>query len=118
MLTAKRIEEYTERGYSPRKLIKSPRNKAKNWQVKTAMGMTDPKKFDEDLIELPRYIWNLAEQIDDSEYVERHMKQAEAMVTSLKYKKKFERCRIWLIVSIILGFYSTFFALSAYFERF
>jgi hypothetical protein len=114
MLTAERIEEYTKRGYSPRKLIKSPKNTARDWQVKTAMSLINPKDYDRDLFLLPLAVWRLAEHLHDADEVRKHINQANSSVLAIKYKRKYEKYKTYLIVSIILGFYSTFFAVSAY----
>lgn len=118
MLTEERIREYEERGYPVSKLVKSRRNKAKNWQVKLAMSEIDPKTYKDKLIKLPNDVWNRANEFKDAVETEKYINQANASVLAVKYKQKYENYRTYLIVSIMLGFYSTFFAISAYWHYF
>jgi len=118
MLTAERIQEYTARGYSPRKLIKSPRNTAKNWQVKTAMAMIDPKDFDKDLMELPARVWHMAEQIHDNEEAEKHIRQAKSGVALKKARDENYRLKAILVGAGVVWFHTIFAAFFYFLGRY
>jgi hypothetical protein len=115
MLTEERIEEYTKRGYSPRKLVESHKNIAKNWQVKTAMSLIDPKDYDHDLMSLPLAVWRVAEQLRDSEQVEVHINQARAGVELLKVRDECYRLKGWLVACGIVWYHTVFIISVIYF---
>ena len=79
--------------------------------------MIDPKDYDNDLIELPGRVWALAEQIRDNEETEKHINHAKAAVRAIKYKQKAEDYKMAFIIAVAIWFYTTFFAIVAYFTR-
>lgn len=117
MLTAERIGDYAELGYTVKELTKSRRNKAKNWQVKVAMSEIDPRDFKGREVQLPMAVWQRAKKIYDAEQTERYINQAKATVKAIKYKQKSEDYQMAFIIAVAVWFYTTFFAIVAYFTR-
>ena len=117
MLTAERIQEYTDLGYPVEKLVKSRRNKANNWQTKLAMSEIDPKSYKGKEIRLPGDVWNRANELRDATATEKHINQANAAVRAIKFKQKAEDWKTACIIMGSLWLYTASLAVVFYFTR-